>query len=1153
MATYRPKIKLDTAGNTEAVQLPISAVSGLNDTLEKKANSADLAKVATSGSYADLTNKPTIPTVNNGTLTVTQNGTSKGTFTANQSTNTTIALTDTTYSNATITTAGLMSSADKSKLDGIASGANKITVDSALSSTSTNPVQNKVINSALASKQNTLTAGANITISGNTISATDTNTTYTFASGDNNGTIKVTPSGGTAQNVAVKGLGSAAYTASTAYATSAQGTKADNAVPNTRKVNGKALSADITLSASDVGALASGTTYVSSVNGASGAVTDVAKTNASNTFTGNQSVTGNLTVGGNLVVNGSNTTVNSNTLAVKDKLIEVASGNTVALTTPAGLVAPKYDGTNSGAMVFDASGTAYVGDVVLDSSGNIVVASSSLQPLATRSAESALTNGHLMQWDSTNKKLVDSGLATSAVLTSHQDISGKQDKLTAGTNITISGSTISAKDTTYSVATTSANGLMSASDKTKLDGIASGANKTTVDTAMSSTSTNPVQNKVVNSAISGKTNTSVMPNNSGDIKTKFRCSQRGYTAGATWYYKLCTLPANDAGNYASAIISGRIGGWVASNLSYINALAWNRDGAGIALIDIAGTTTAMSGVWNIGDLVMYVNSDNTATLYVKCYNYFTFDLDIELFQSGATLTYDGTYVTSVSGTLSAQASTTTKRVEIVNGKLLVNGSAVALESAIPTNYAGSSSAGGSATSAVKLDTTTAGSATQPVYFSDGKPVATTYTLGASVPSGAKFTDTDTGYTSITTTGSGNAITAISGSGRALTATKGTTFLTSHQSLANYVTLNGTQEITGAKTFTSNVKAPNFNSRFALQSVPYGTPIGSNVNLNTTTYLRVGNYYCSSDAAVKTLTNCPTSSAFMMTVYSPLTTTVDNETTSTWVYRVRKLMTYGGDEFIQMVNSGSTPTFTYGAWKKIAKTTDIPTNYVTTNTEQGNITGRKTFTSGIALNGVGNRSGALDIYDPNGSGDSHFAILASSDGSDKGHISIGDGVPDVDILLTNDAGTSGQVLTSQGAGATPKWSDQFATVQGPYPLSTDDNIIIFGERGIGSVTGLLTVAEPNGSFNIGLSPGNADYIRITPGDEQLCLVRLTIDCFTDLNVGRTCIMTAYVDDGTVSKNSISLVGLADEDSVALLSSLDSSVRSSFTYTSISTLK
>lgn len=62
------------------------------------------------------------------------------------------------------------------------------------------------------------------------------------------------------------------------------------------------------------------------------------------------------------------------------------------------------------------------------------------------------------------------------------------------------------------------------------------------------------------------------------------------------------------------------------------------------------------------------------------------------------------------------------------------------------NYAGSSSAGGSATSAVKLDTASAGSATQPVYWTGGKPAACTYTLGKSVPSDAKFTDTNTHYT-----------------------------------------------------------------------------------------------------------------------------------------------------------------------------------------------------------------------------------------------------------------------------------------------------------------------------------------------------------------------------------------------------------------------
>ena len=48
----------------------------------------------------------------------------------------------------------------------------------------------------------------------------NTNTTYTIATGDAKGQIKVTPSSGDAYNVSVKGLGSAAYTESSAYATS---------------------------------------------------------------------------------------------------------------------------------------------------------------------------------------------------------------------------------------------------------------------------------------------------------------------------------------------------------------------------------------------------------------------------------------------------------------------------------------------------------------------------------------------------------------------------------------------------------------------------------------------------------------------------------------------------------------------------------------------------------------------------------------------------------------------------------------------------------------------------------------------------------------------------------------------------------------------
>lgn len=45
-------------------------------------------------SWSEISNKPTIPSVGNGTITITQNGTNKGSFTLNQSGNATIALTD---------------------------------------------------------------------------------------------------------------------------------------------------------------------------------------------------------------------------------------------------------------------------------------------------------------------------------------------------------------------------------------------------------------------------------------------------------------------------------------------------------------------------------------------------------------------------------------------------------------------------------------------------------------------------------------------------------------------------------------------------------------------------------------------------------------------------------------------------------------------------------------------------------------------------------------------------------------------------------------------------------------------------------------------------------------------------------------------------
>lgn len=64
------------------------------------------------------------------------------------------------------------------------------------------------------------------------------------------------------------------------------------------------------------------------------------------------------------------------------------------------------------------------------------------------------------------------------------------------------------ENTTYDKATQSSDGLFSKEDKKKLDGISTNANSTTVDSALSSTSVNPVQNKVINSALNGKASSS---------------------------------------------------------------------------------------------------------------------------------------------------------------------------------------------------------------------------------------------------------------------------------------------------------------------------------------------------------------------------------------------------------------------------------------------------------------------------------------------------------------------------------------------------------------------------------------------------------------------------------------------------------------------
>ncbi len=92
-----------------------------------------LADVATSGLYGDLTGTPTIPTVNNATLTIQKNGSTVDTFTANASANKTINITVPTQTSQLTNNSGFITADDlpvatANTLGGVKSGG-YITVD----------------------------------------------------------------------------------------------------------------------------------------------------------------------------------------------------------------------------------------------------------------------------------------------------------------------------------------------------------------------------------------------------------------------------------------------------------------------------------------------------------------------------------------------------------------------------------------------------------------------------------------------------------------------------------------------------------------------------------------------------------------------------------------------------------------------------------------------------------------------------------------------------------------------------------------------------------------------------------------------------------------------------------------------------------------
>ena len=105
---------------------------------------------------------------------------------------------------------------------------------------------------------------------------------------------------------------------------------------------------------------------------------------------------GDLTITGDITQNGSAYETHAEQIFTTKDYITMREGATGALSPGdySGLEIVKYDGSNSGRLVVDASGTARVGDVGDE------------EPLLTRDETADMTDGALLRWNATGSKAV---------------------------------------------------------------------------------------------------------------------------------------------------------------------------------------------------------------------------------------------------------------------------------------------------------------------------------------------------------------------------------------------------------------------------------------------------------------------------------------------------------------------------------------------------------------------------------------------------------------------------------------------------------------------------------------------------------------------------------------------------------------------------
>nr|DAO80845.1 MAG TPA: structural protein [Caudoviricetes sp.] len=277
-------------------------------------------------------------------------------------------------------------------------------------------------------------------------------------------------------------------------------------------------------------------------------------------------------------------------------------------------------------------------------------------------------------------------------------------------------------DTTYAVATTSVNGLMSSNDKKKIDGISEGANKTIVDSSLSDSSTNPIQNKIIYSALAGKANT----NHGTHVPSVCNSVTDWNNATTNGWYMGCGI--------ANAPITGNVwfmGNVIAHNSNYVIQEVYQFTESTSANVISKYMRAKVNGTWGAWVEVTVGKQVPTDAKFT----------DTNTTYSNATTTASGLMSSSDKTKLdgiatgankiiidTALSSTSTNPVQ---NKVLNTALSGKASTNHTHNYAGASSAGGAATTALNC-TGNSATATKATQDSGGQQINTTYIKNLSV-------------------------------------------------------------------------------------------------------------------------------------------------------------------------------------------------------------------------------------------------------------------------------------------------------------------------------------------------------------------------------------------------------------------------------------